>query len=114
VEDLERSRRRLLVRVVKDFVSLGDILKQAREMVVEFKRRKFTVDCDYPGDEGKKEDEVKKELSALLDVLFEHAGAIKGIVGEEIRLVGRAGENANSIIVLLEELKKNLKAKGLI
>jgi hypothetical protein len=115
VEDLEKARRWLLVRVVEDFVAWGNLLKQAREMIVEFKRRRYTgeSDCDCPDDEGKKEDEAKKELPALLDVLSEYTEAMRDIVAEGIRLMGRAGENVNSIVFLLRELRKKLKAEGL-
>lgn len=41
VEGLEKERRKLLVQVTEDFISLEKILTKTRELIEEYKRRKW-------------------------------------------------------------------------
>jgi len=41
VEGLEKDRRKLLVKVTEDFISWGRILTKTKELIEEYKRRKW-------------------------------------------------------------------------
>ena len=41
VEDLEKKRRKLLVKVTEDFISWERILTKTKELIGEYKRRKW-------------------------------------------------------------------------
>lgn len=107
VEYLEKKRCRLLIRVVEDFISLGKLLTQAREMVIEFKRRKFTGEFDCPGDCEK--NEMGQDLSALFDELLGRFDLLRGLIGQGLCVFAKAGETVSGMVVFVRSLRRKFQ-----